>query len=1363
MSIIPTKLDCFPSVTWKENKPVQTFVSLENARPLRNELKEMINHQDDDIRDWARSIVEPDEIILILEKDEDEEFEQWHHFYVFNPSVKNDDPPWFKQSSEESQDYQRIFQTTVPSINTAGKVAEYFVSDLKTTWPDWLPVPVSNDSNSEWKTTKDLRQSIVTKRSDDVISDNNEVADTFSKEIVEQAKTIGLVQFYLCAGFEQLLNDGNNIGNIKVQPPEFSRLFYLSVNFLLDNGHQEIIEELLEEHGQSHSMWPIFVKSNSDELLMLNRPDKKWSRTFICLNDGFYTNKKSIWSYDYNTNRKELFEPIFCEGDPEKKVVFYIKNLDNQTIFYSHIVKDDDAGESMVQIMDEVIEHHAVTDETNIQFSESDYHMLDKASGRNAGNKAKFKMTAYDYLIKTSPETQKHLEESLPKLPMFLEASEMDKRMYEHLEVPKLRRQRKDNMYTTKKDKKNMGFLRHIFNLVDENRNYNNKIASESLREIPSLEKEVFDLQKPNSGASPEEIKQRWIDCINSSEGDGKNYAFIMRFITPAVASMEIYLEDESDRNWLTNSLIAASYEGVLSQKVAFPPVRNKNAPKKNFEVWFAYIHKDPDGRQTELLQLDLAKEYDMSRAKGFLTEKFVINHEVFARYRNKAGFSCQQEDIKVGGLPLFSGKKTPQDLLKEPQYLASLWSAKKPDLLGIDLDYKFRGLQKMLLSILDEQNTLPIFHSTYMFNEQVKRQGNLYPALPSEILTRDFQLLKTAKIDWSNKTVSDAEKMVFKWLYDPDLSHIDLAMSKFVDMCDGELNHVFRMLEATWNRMIQQCEFNELKCLERLEKWIRLRNITMHADIVSEAFLQIMKNAIENSSQESLLSRLRKADTWYDALHALRAHPNRINRFKPPNIWKPEDLMVGQLGNESLIITKMESIFGSALQEEGQQFTAHGFALDSTNSNKFWYPLSFDELDRIKLVPQSDIKDEYIENTLVEHWQGVIDEWYQKGKDNLQNGHQTRIFLTEEKYKFFDSYLDYHLLKISQETDRTDVDRNQLLKSLPSLEIIDSESEEFPINNHSGDSIQSGLIIGPSGWHISFDGQTLNIHTSRPINQQAVIDKFKILKKIFSKLGINYEETLTQKSFKRNFSVDYDVIRLCKIDPLNNPYYWYETYSSELINPNQDFVKYFDEEENWKTIDGANRLLDALRTSTQSWMNTDGLSETGNVKEELKMMYDNGMTCTLHDYLTPNQASESKDETSDMLVVVRLHSGRNNNPVGVLNDNQVRINAIGDGFKHLGNTLLVSNNAEGQGTRIGGWRLVAPVEYKGETFLSYLSKNWKELFNNSADTDRIIVQGVVKLRGYNEKEDDLGDICLHKLHLLYIIAFYEVTSMEAD
>ena len=154
MSIISTKLDCFPSIIWIDNKPKQTFVSYEDARPLRNELKEMINHQDDDIREWARSIVEPDEIILILEKDEHEEFGQWHHFYVFNPSVKNDDPPWFKQSVEERQDYQRIFQTTVPSINTAGKVAEYFVSDLKTTWPDWLPVPVSNGSNSEWKTTR---------------------------------------------------------------------------------------------------------------------------------------------------------------------------------------------------------------------------------------------------------------------------------------------------------------------------------------------------------------------------------------------------------------------------------------------------------------------------------------------------------------------------------------------------------------------------------------------------------------------------------------------------------------------------------------------------------------------------------------------------------------------------------------------------------------------------------------------------------------------------------------------------------------------------------------------------------------------------------------------------------------------------------------------------------------------------------------------------------------------------------------------------------------------------------------------------------------------------------------------------------
>ena len=152
--------------------------------------------------------------------------------------------------------------------------------------------------------------------------------------------------------------------------------------------------------------------------------------------------------------------------------------------------------------------------------------------------------------------------------------------------------------------------------------------------------------------------------------------------------------------------------------------------------------------------------------------------------------------------------------------------------------------------------------------------------------------------------------------------------------------------------------------------------------------------------------------------------------------------------------------------------------------------------------------------------------------------------------------------------------------------------------------------------------------------------------------------------------------------------------------------------------------------------------------------MYGAGMTCTIFDFRTANQADSMRH-----MKILRLHGYEGTSAVGVLTDNN-RTNTIGRKYQHLGNSLIVSANAEFLGARNDGWRLNAPQDSEEASFLEYLDKNWEDLFYNeeNADLDIIIVRGVVVQPNDDPTHDRYGDMVLHKLHLLYILAYYRHT-----
>ena len=93
-----------------------------------------------------------------------------------------------------------------------------------------------------------------------------------------------------------------------------------------------------------------------------------------------------------------------------------------------------------------------------------------------------------------------------------------------------------------------------------------------------------------------------------------------------------------------------------------------------------------------------------------------------------------------------------------------------------------------------------------------------------------------------------------------------------------------------------------------------------------------------------------------------------------------------------------------------------------------------------------------------------------------------------------------------------------------------------------------------------------------------------------------------------------------------------------------------------------------------------------------------------------------------------------------------------------------MSSNASRRGSNANGWRLVAPPGHEGSSFLSYLDNHWQDLAYDDGvlDLERVILDEVVQQPDDDAIHDRRGSIELHKLHMLYILAYLRAT-LAAD
>jgi hypothetical protein len=1313
--------DCLPAVDWEGKKPKQIYVPEENAKPIREELLDMINNDDNDIRDWARSILEPFEICYISKTKEDTNFDNWEPIN-----------PWMCVDETEQIIYDRIFSTEIPRLSVIRKIVSSLQShrsDKRRKWPSWLPIPLETDDKRQWMSDEKAKAVVIMQSSD---HDNSLLSCDLSKAIFEQAKRSGLKLYNLVRGFEELLPPNRKIRDLSVEESGGSKIYQLSINHLRDSDNLQKIYDLLNKHGQTNTeLWPIFVKDIEENFLMISEPGKGWNSTFFCLSDNYENKNKSLWSFDLT---KKSFSPIGGES-PERFTPNYITNLDNEILKYTHLVSFSDGGIEISEGYKFIIDHI----KSEIKFSLNKYHFINSTKqGSNSGPKTWFSLGIYSHLPNTSVETKQLFDGSLPPLPNILHSLKMPREFTKSISPPEIRVNRGNlsARFSLQNEADDEGFARHIFNLssdkIGKDPCLDNNYYKDSIRVNSHLETDIYNIQNKRYRQFDEtDLESTWQKCQEKME---KNWSFIFRIYSPALAILEhMIINNSFDKKIQQLVFTLASLEGQFRERFSS---LNKNS-NRNFQIWFAYITDSPkrDGKQR--LQIEIARNTSWSRAKGMRNQDIYLSDDIFSEYRNHIGFYTS-ESFKILDNELYKqGKENEQE-----DHITKFWStSNNGDSQG--------GLIKLILNI-KQGVELPIsYGKTAKFQETLNTVGREHTNLKSVLQSNGIEFL------FENPEV---EENIFSWIFDPFSSSGDRIISKLTNFSD-ENPSISLFIEAIWNRLCENYSQYAPQLLEKLGDWCTGIDRESWKEYVSNEFYEKIIEASQGKKKESLLSKLVKCTSEDQTIRELKSlSSERCRCFISPSIWKNGKFA---LNRDILFVTNRKSLFGEYYPSEEMDVVSTGYGL---SMNVQWYPLSPEEWTLYNNSPiLNDNKD--LKDKIVQHWVQIFDKCYaktvelSKNTSDLMQHNEKEEFVkeVEERHLFLANRVAWLILGMyTKKNESGRSNKNYLINSLPQVEIISKSGEK-----HINSKINEYVTLGPSGWDLDYDSEThrLLFITSKPISKELMENKIKRLKEILKEVTLilggkiwDNDDRLMKQDFESQFEIELsNSISLCKIDPISNFGLWYENYSDDLVEPNQKFIDIY-ERGNWRNIDKAAKILDTFTTADiPKWL--DSPSEMGKI--ELEMMYPNSLQCTLPDYRIYTDIGSMAEIP---LSRVRLHSGDySKSAIGVLENNSDREEKVGKNFTHIGNTLLVSAHAQRMGSRNGGWRLTGKEGFSN--FLEYLENKWDNLFDEYNDCDEILIKEVVKTPGTDLQFDILGDLVLHKLHMLYIVSFYKATK----
>ena len=394
-----------------------------------------------------------------------------------------------------------------------------------------------------------------------------------------------------------------------------------------------------------------------------------------------------------------------------------MRSLKDGEYTYSHLVSKSESGEQVCKAYKQIIQDSV----QEIRFTYNKKH-LTKIKRSHGGEKAFFKLGIYSHLDNTSKETKALLEENLPPLPNILHSLKLPAKFNEEIPVPPMRKQRINlpNLFSLNPQHQvdttsNEGFARHIFNISGDEP-FNNYKEKKSIVEFSRAEKEIYGLQH-GSGDKQQEISEKWQECINSTDRDGKNWSFIFRILTPSVGMIEHMITNDSINNIsLQHVFSLASLEGMKPGR--FSPLNDEQT--QNFQTWFAYITSSGISKK-QRLQIEIARVNSFTRSEGLLNQKFMLGDDIFIDYRSRAGFYTSSEHRIMGQELLYT--KT-QKLNEVVEHVRDFWSASNNQ-------NNQGGLLKLLKGACTGTGSDDaVIHFPFSYKETATKQETLLPML---------------------------------------------------------------------------------------------------------------------------------------------------------------------------------------------------------------------------------------------------------------------------------------------------------------------------------------------------------------------------------------------------------------------------------------------------------------------------------------------------------------------------------------------------------------------------------------------------------------------------------------------------------
>ena len=1423
----------FPGTAYPSKNDAQ-FNSWKNSYTLRQEIRDMLNSEDEMIVEWASAFIHEFESCFTIGETihpVDSYFVNKEHFLKSRADIVSDSSHKYEIMKSISKGYEiefhNLFKNWNPNYLPKPKsdISKTIAKTLKSRepfnkeWPYWLPIPVKESGTKKhpvWKLPSELKQALVFKNPIDWDDD-----DKLVESIYDLAKEHGLNVFELSREWEPLFRDLEQIRGIPLLKGDSDAVLQRSVTFLTEKaqktGHgicsssekepvsdlkiiTSILKEKIELIGQnSIDRWPFFMENSDGDLLMISEPSEKWNHVLLSTNDlkavlshsrrddkiiDDLSVHKTLWWLKGNEKQPSQGFISLYEGAKNGSPVLYVHNLDKPESQISHLLDTSEKDSQFLAAYNETVLGMTTDKEGKLRTDAVEFSPVRLAYDDSNQILTQFNCELCHPLRNTKAEVLANVKKKLPGLPSFLNAKYIPSKKkgwtVEMPQVPKSTRSIKD--YTTQPDEIH-GFMRHIFRIPNEApqnhlRNFVNNADTESLAKDGTLQ-----------GKEPD-----WNDLLSvqSSQTHHRNYALLIRTISPEAAAFEILENNQSPTEiQLKNALLLASHSHSPRHKSISNPSKLKRGGDTKyklrvpFSLWFAYWTQNINTKR-ELVFEPL--NFNLNANQLVLTSHF--DHELLDGFKSPpnlvAGFTSSERDLFANSVLIAPASKDANNAVGTARVN---WS--EHPIHG--------GLIKMMGNLLSEKNILPLNDSE--LTEKLTPQT--YGILKHSLLELEYKT-----IDFTGGLSGDELKVSNQWLIQPHLDVWDEIIHELITKAVKSQNitllHAPSLLLEHYssNQRVLTLSLEEEqveKVVSDYEDFVNNRLLAWRVDFSRDQFafaegdfeqLIVKMFSVEKSDSHidlNLASRLRKSDNKQMAQKSLKeciAHRLfRIDDSSANDSWRAVKATNAGVNTWKGMANSKLILFSDQVRRFMNPF--NGFQ-NLSDSNQEVKRTSFPQwgfgikpgVPVVQLSLQETVQVKAKNQYLSEIPVLVIDDLFEKSYDSLckyfknVNEHgeyqdHSGFRCEKENWQFVANAFTYIAAYWYQKNQHNNnpAELKNFLGKLGVFKLDLKKTWEDEI--HEG----SNVTYGNGGWSFSSEGELVS--SKDDLGTKGMTEKVKILKEMLDyvakKLGNNVESIFEgNRRFKDIFNIQDEELtaihHFSRDSPLSDEvserHRWFNDNTISVTD--EVFENLLRDRSNWMKWTNAVKLLSPrvnsegmLPLQMARWFRKEH-NRNRDAQGILKRLYPN-LSCTVVKPAGFARILDGEEEVGQREIIrLQGHERDTGLPFGKTGIDKKQYENI---LQHLGNMLYVSTQMAAEGKLNNGWRIKPSPDSTNPDFINWLTRSsfakLKSFWEEYPDCDYILLPSIVYPRNFDSKCDSPVDLIVHKLHLLYIISFH--------